>query len=100
MSKEETTTPDEIEDEVLNTLPTLGATELEEICTVIALDCKQELKGKRSSLLKYLLKHLCDLEGKDDNGMSTFLLIQEHLNKDVKGKQTPEAVPSVVSPVV
>ena len=89
-TKEESMSPDEIEDEVLNTVPTLNAAELEEVYTLIDLDCKEELKGKKNNLLKCLLKHLCDPDGKDDGGLSTMLVIQKHLNKEVDKKDTPK----------
>ena len=57
-SEEETLSPDEIEDEVFNTLLTLDVSELREIYSLLELECKEELEGKKSKLLKYLL-YLC-----------------------------------------
>ena len=71
-------TPDEIEDEVLNTLPTLGVTELEEIYPLINFDCNEAWKGNRMILLKNLLKHICGLANEgDDGGLSIMLVIQQ-----------------------
>ena len=99
-SGEETLSPDEIEDEVFNTLPTLDASELREIYSLLELDCKEELQGKKSKLLKYLLKYLCDVESLEDGGLLNILLIQKHLNKESDDLKDPSAIAKDIVPIV
>ena len=98
-SEEETLSPDEIEDEVFNTLPTLDVSELREIYSLLELECKEELEGK-SKLLKYLLKYLCDVESLEDGGLSNILLIQKHLNKESDDLKDPSAIAKDIVPIV
>ena len=83
---------DEVEDEVMNTLPTLSAAELLEICNLIGVtDVKEEDKVKRRVLLKLVMKCLCDATTEDDK-LTEFLLVHKHLKldggEDVKVKET------------
>ena len=73
--KPPTTDPDEVEDEVLNTLPTLNASELEEICELIGVTVKETQKGKRRVLVKLVMKFLCVDEDEDDEKLAEFLLV-------------------------
>ena len=45
-AEEEILSPDEIEDAVLNILPTLDVSELGKIYTLLELECTEERKGK------------------------------------------------------
>ena len=77
-----TLTPDEIEDRVLTWLSIQAADTLEEACTKISLTYSDDKKGKKNTLLKHLMKHLCDLDTAEDQGMSTLLLLSELVDKD------------------
>ena len=35
---------------------------LEEVCTKLSLTCPEVKEGKKHSILKLILKHLCDLD--------------------------------------
>ena len=59
---DEELSPDELEDMVLTWLSQQKANVLVEVCALIPLDCSEQIKGKRKSLLKHLLDHLCGLE--------------------------------------
>ena len=76
--------PDEIADNVLTWLSTQDADKLVEVCTTITLTCSEEKKGKKCTLLKHVLNHLCDLETGEDKGMSTLLLINDLIEKKAK----------------
>ena len=83
---------EEMEDIVLNTLPSLNVQELEEIYTIINLTCNEEWKGKRMILIKSLLKYLCDIDTSVDaeQGKNTMMLIYNYVHKD---KKTDEDIP-------
>ena len=72
---------DQVEDDVMNSLPTLSATELEEICTLIGVVMTEDDKGKKRVLLKLVMKNLCDVTATDDK-MTEFLQIFKHLKLD------------------
>ena len=75
--------PDGMEDEVISWLASQPTSSLEQVYSVITLDLPEAAKGKRKTLLNSLLKHLCDIEtGDDDAGLSTILLLHEHLQED------------------
>ena len=67
---------------------------LEDACKVIDLKCPSEKKGKKRSLIKFVLKHLCDLENEvgedDDQGFSTISLLFDHIKKIEPGKDSKE----------
>ena len=69
---------DQVEDDVMNSLPTLSATELEEICTLIGATMTEEDKGKKRVLLKLVMRVLCDPTATDDK-MTEFLQIYKYL---------------------
>ena len=98
-AEEEILSPDEIEDEVLNILPTLDVNELGKIYTLLELECTEELKGKKCNLLKYLLKYLCDVDSSEDDGLSNMLLIHKHLNKEGDDQKNPTTNPKDSLPV-
>ena len=84
-AREETWSPDEIEDAVFNTLPTLDVSEFKEIYALLELECKEGPKSK-SSLLKYLLKYLCDVDSLEDGGLSNMLMLQKHKEAERNAK--------------
>ena len=69
---------DEKEVFVMEWLSLQNAKDLEEVYKIIPLTCPTDKSGKRISLLKNLLKHLCELEDKDDQGLSTMLALYDH----------------------
>ena len=73
---------DKVEDGVLNMLPTLDATELEEICDLIGVAVKDSQKGKRRLLVRLLMSSLCVDEDDGDDKMTEFLQIHKHLKLD------------------
>ena len=79
---------DEKEDAVLTWLSVQEAGELEEACAAITLVCPQDRKGKKKALLKFLLKHLCDLEDGPDGDGAAILLLYDH----AKSKGLPQSV--------
>ena len=74
-------TADEVEDEVMNTLPTMDATQLEAVCGIAKITVKEDMKGKRRELLKMVLKHLCTVTEEDDK-MADILAIYSHLEDE------------------
>ena len=76
--------PDEIEDDVLTWLSMQEVDVLEQVCTKLTLTCPEEKKGKKTTVLKLILKHLCDLETTEDQGMSTFLLLHGLIDTEDK----------------
>ena len=85
---------DMVEDGVMNELPTLNAVQLEEVCVLIGLEVKEELRGKKRGLLKMLMRFLCTGEDQEDDKMTQFLQIHEHL---LSGKEEAEAVKKEVT---
>ena len=75
------TLPEEIEDEVMNSLPQLDAAELEVIYGILGIDVQNGTNGKKGALYRYLIKHLCDDAGEDDGCYKKVLLVYKHLNK-------------------
>jgi hypothetical protein len=69
---------DEVEEDVMNQLPTLNAEQLEELCNLVDLTVDAGVKGNKKTLRKILLKHLCT-EDEDDNKMEAFLQIHSHM---------------------
>ena len=74
------TSAEVMDDEVMSSLPTLSASELEEVCGVVEQEVDAQLKGKKKPLYKFLMKFLCDLTDEEP----VIRLIHEHLNKDKK----------------
>ena len=73
---------DKVEDEVMNTLPTLYAKELMEICDLIGVTgIKDEEKGNKRVLLKLVMKSLCTTTD-DNDKLTEFLQIHKHLKLD------------------
>ncbi len=86
---------DRIEDDVMNELPTLDGNDLQELCELVGVDVKEEVKGKRRDLLKLLMKYLCtEGDGEEGNKMTQWLQIHSHLNPPEKddGEKKEEAV--------
>ncbi len=81
--------PDEVEDEVMNTLPALSADELEAVCGVVDIVVEETAKGKKRVLLKMAMKHLCTVTAEDDK-MTEFLRIYTHLETEHNKKVTAE----------
>ena len=79
-------TPEEKEDAVLTWLSLQEAEELEATYQVISLDCPGDKKGKKSALLKFLLKHLCDRESGEDKGLATMLRLYDHVESQSEEK--------------
>ena len=86
---------EELEDEVLNTLPTLNADELVEVCTVVDLQVEEQMKGKRNLLIKHLLKFLCDVDVSKVEGLEIVRKVQKHLNKEQNLEEVKPKVPPV-----
>ena len=55
-AKNNTMSPDEIEDRVLAKIPTLSVQEVETICSLIDLDVPADKKGKKKEARKLLRK--------------------------------------------
>ena len=81
---------DVVENEVMMLLLEQEAAGLEEVCSLIPLDCPETAKGKKNVILKLVLKHLLDLGEKEDNGFATFKLLHEHLVKKTKAESIIE----------
>ena len=59
---------EKVEEDAMDELPTLTGSQLLELCEMVEVDVKEEFKGKKTKLLKLLLKHLCtEEEGKVTN---------------------------------
>ena len=71
-------TADEVEDAVLNTLPTLSVAELLGVCELVGVEVKGPQKDSRRILVRLLMKFLCTDEDEDDR-MTEFLQISDHL---------------------
>ena len=72
--------PDKVEDDVMDRIPSLDAEQLEEVCGIVNLDVAEGLKGKRRELKKLLMKYLCTSDdAEDDDKLADFLAIHEHL---------------------
>ena len=82
-----------IESEVMMLLMEQEAAELEEVCSLIQLDCPETAKGKKNVILKLILKHLLDLGEKEDNGFATFKIVHKKLVKTIKLK--PKIEPQI-----
>ena len=67
-------TSDEKEDVVLSWLSQQEADTLEDAFKVINLQCPTEKKGKKRSLIKFVLKHLCDLESQTGDDLDQGLI--------------------------
>ena len=78
-----------VEHEVMMILMEQEAAELEEVCSLIQLDCPETAKGKRNVILKLILKHLLTIGEKEDSGFATFKIIHEKLIK-IETKTEPE----------
>ena len=78
-TKDDKQPADKVEDEVLNTLPTLGAVELLKICELVKVTVKESQKGNRRVLVKLLMKFLCVDEDDEDDRMTEFLQIYDYL---------------------
>ena len=74
----------QVEDEVLNTLTTLGAEELEEICTLLDIEVEETYKGKRARLVKLVMASLCVL---NQDKTAEFLLVHNHLQLNNVGDE-------------
>jgi hypothetical protein len=79
---------EQVEDRVMDKIPTLTAGELEEICTLVNIQV-DTMRGKKSELRRTLLKHLCG-----DDTMADLLAIHTRLfpdgdagNEDNDGEQ-------------
>ena len=83
-AEEETRTPEEIEDEVMNRLPQLNVTGLVGICELLQLTVPEDMKEKRSMLFKFLMKNLCNVEEKEDGNFASVLLIDTALRKETE----------------
>ena len=66
-----------IEEEVLNWVADIDLVDLVEISAVLELDVDDEVKAKRNSLLKLILKYLLSLGDADDGGYASYKLIHE-----------------------
>ena len=89
--KEETRTPEEIEDEVMNTLPQLSAAQLEEVCETLELTVAEGIKGKKRDLFKFVMKSLCDVEDSEDGNLANILLLDSLIHKDPTEESTAES---------
>ena len=94
------TAPEEIEDFVLTWLSTQEADVLEEVCAKLSLTSPEIKKGKKHSILKLILKHLCDLdtveEDGTDKGMCTILVLRTFIVDDKSdGDDRKDTIPSV-----
>ena len=78
MERTEQPNADEVEEDVMNQLPTLNAEQLEELCNLVDLTVDAGVKGKKKTLRKMLLKHLCT-EDTDGDKMEAFLQIHSHM---------------------
>ena len=67
-------TAEDVEDTVMNTLPTLNAVELEAVCGVVNIALTDEQKGKKRQLLKLVMKYLCT-ETEEETKMADFLAV-------------------------
>ena len=85
---EKTEAADQVEDEVLNTIPTLDAEELEEVCGIIKVEVPEGMKGKRRELRRFVTKQLVQNGEKDDN--ANVLLIHDYINRDIKAEDEPK----------
>ena len=66
-----------IEEEVLNWVADIDLVDLVEISAVLGLDVDDEVKAKRNTLLKLILKYLLSLGDADDGGYASYKLIHE-----------------------
>lgn len=83
-------TPDEAEEKVLSELPRLSATALEAACEAVNLDVEETVKGNKKKLRKLLTNHLDTKADEDD--MTDYQLLLDHLFPRVKTKPDDEAV--------
>ena len=83
---------EKVEEDVMDELPTLTGSQLLELCEMVEVEVKEEFKGKKTKLLKLLLKHLCtEGEGEDDK-MEKWLMIHSHLNPEPDSDEDAEKV--------
>ena len=80
---------EEVEDEVMSTLPQLNAGELEEACGSANLVVKDEMKGKKRVLYKFIMQSLC--EESDDDNFGMVLLLSNYLkNRNSSRSEDPD----------
>ena len=91
--REDDLSSEEKESFVMEWLSLQNAKDLEDVCKVIPLTCPNDRSGKRTSLLKYLLKHLCELETTDDQGLSTMLALYDHIVSVQNPKKEDKKLP-------
>ena len=88
---------DKVEDEVMNTLPTLYAKELMEICDLIGVTgIKDEEKGNKRVLLKLVMKSLCTTTD-DNDKLTEFLQIHKYLKLDEEDSDADDDKAKVAS---
>ena len=91
---------------VLTWFSTQEADVLEEVCVKLSLTCPEVKKGKKHSVLKLILKDICDLdtveEDGTDKGMSTILILRTFIADERSDgddrKDTITNVPAKTSP--
>ena len=94
-AKNNTMSPDEIEDRVLAKIPTLSVQELETICGLIDLDVPADKKGKKKEVRKLLSKEL-NKDTEDDN-QGGWILIHDLLFPDPEKNPTVKVEPVAAS---
>ena len=72
---------DQVEDDVMNGLPSCGVDQLLQICELIKVTVDDGIKGNRRELLKLVMRTLCATTTQDDK-MPEFLLIHDFLWPD------------------
>ena len=87
-----TTTPDEIEQEVLGALVDLDLADLRATATLLDLPVAETGGKNRTQLLKLVMRHLSseEVENKEDQGLSLFLSIKTEILGDKKSEMIPE----------
>jgi len=73
-----------VEEDVFKMLSSLDEKNLNMVCVHLEIDGKiTDKQGKKSSLLKFVLRYLSSeqIEGLEDEGLSTFLLLQEFIKQ-------------------
>ena len=90
MERTEQPNADEVEEDVMNQLPTLNAEKLEELCNLVDIAVDAGVKGNKKMLRKMLFKHLCT-EDTDDNKMEACLLYTSPSPRDRTRSRMPSS---------
>ena len=72
--------PDWCEERVLEILPDLNCTELGNLCLELGLTVDEKIKGNRTQVYKFIMKHFLELEAAEgEHGKAKFVQVYKYL---------------------